>query len=161
MTAVAHPEALTAGEGRALFRSSASLPTTGSSAAYTQANLISVAADWTYEVLLFCQRKPKPCPDLDVTDPRSFSTPLAVGADLRTDVPRCRVWENGELFDELAPPDFRDLVEEEPGDVPVFWANEVTPLAAVMASRPPFAITHARGVHADHRRTGCGLPPRC
>ena len=31
------------------------------------------------------------------------------------------------------------------GDVPVFWACGVTPQAAVMASRIPFAITHAPG----------------
>ena len=30
-------------------------------------------------------------------------------------------------------------------DVPVFWACGVTPQAALMASRPPFAITHAPG----------------
>ena len=32
-----------------------------------------------------------------------------------------------------------------PDDIPVFWACGVTPQAAVMASRPPFAITHAPG----------------
>jgi uncharacterized protein YcsI (UPF0317 family) len=29
--------------------------------------------------------------------------------------------------------------------VPVFWACGVTPQAALMASAPPFAITHAPG----------------
>ena len=33
----------------------------------------------------------------------------------------------------------------EPGDVPVFWACGVTPQAAVMVSKPEFAITHAPG----------------
>ena len=33
----------------------------------------------------------------------------------------------------------------EPGEVPVFWACGVTPQAAVMASRVPFAVTHAPG----------------
>lgn len=46
---------------------------------------------------------------------------------------------------ELGEPDFGDAVEFEPGDVPVFWACGVTPQAALMASRPPFAITHAPG----------------
>nr|WP_248960810.1 DUF1445 domain-containing protein [Sphaerisporangium perillae] len=32
-----------------------------------------------------------------------------------------------------------------PGEVPVFWACGVTPQAAVMRSRPPFAIGHAPG----------------
>ena len=35
--------------------------------------------------------------------------------------------------------------EAHDGDVPVFWACGVTPQAALMASRPPFAITHAPG----------------
>jgi uncharacterized protein YcsI (UPF0317 family) len=36
-------------------------------------------------------------------------------------------------------------VRIEDGDVPVFWACGVTPQAALMESRPPFAITHAPG----------------
>ncbi|GAB2555418.1 putative hydro-lyase [Kribbella endophytica] len=46
---------------------------------------------------------------------------------------------------DLAVPDFGEAVETQPGDVPVFWACGVTPQAALMASRPPFAITHAPG----------------
>ncbi|MGC4937470.1 putative hydro-lyase [Kribbella sp. DT2] len=46
---------------------------------------------------------------------------------------------------DLAEPDFGEPVETQPGDVPVFWACGVTPQAALMASRPPFAITHAPG----------------
>ena len=38
-----------------------------------------------------------------------------------------------------------EWVEAADGDVPVFWACGVTPQAALMASRPPFAITHAPG----------------
>ncbi|MDQ1012417.1 uncharacterized protein YcsI (UPF0317 family) [Streptomyces sp. V4I23] len=46
---------------------------------------------------------------------------------------------------DLDQPDFGDPVAAEPGDVPVFWACGVTPQAALMVSRPPFAITHAPG----------------
>jgi uncharacterized protein YcsI (UPF0317 family) len=46
---------------------------------------------------------------------------------------------------DLARPDFGDPVECAEGDVPVFWACGVTPQAALMASRPPFALTHAPG----------------
>lgn len=42
-------------------------------------------------------------------------------------------------------PDFGDAVEIRPGEIPVFWACGVTPQAAVMQSRPPFAIGHAPG----------------
>ncbi|MCP2167828.1 putative hydro-lyase [Goodfellowiella coeruleoviolacea] len=46
---------------------------------------------------------------------------------------------------DVATPDFGDAVRFEPGDVPVFWACGVTPQAALMASKLPFAITHAPG----------------
>ncbi|WP_347919429.1 putative hydro-lyase [Paracoccus marcusii] len=46
---------------------------------------------------------------------------------------------------DLQRPDFGDPVPVGPGQVPVFWACGVTPQAAVMASKPPFAITHAPG----------------
>jgi 4-hydroxy-2-oxoglutarate aldolase len=42
-------------------------------------------------------------------------------------------------------PDFGDSVPINDGEVPVFWACGVTPQAALMASKPPFAITHAPG----------------
>ncbi|GIH64762.1 putative hydro-lyase [Microbispora siamensis] len=46
---------------------------------------------------------------------------------------------------DLATPDFGDPVEVRDGELPVFWACGVTPQAAVMRSRPPFAIGHAPG----------------
>lgn len=42
-------------------------------------------------------------------------------------------------------PDFGDRVTIKEGEVPVFWPCGVTPQAALMASKPPFAITHAPG----------------
>jgi uncharacterized protein YcsI (UPF0317 family) len=48
-------------------------------------------------------------------------------------------------IEDLGRPDFGDPVDAAPDDIPVFWACGVTPQAAVMASRPPFAITHAPG----------------
>ncbi|WP_439422964.1 putative hydro-lyase [Saccharothrix sp. HUAS TT10] len=48
-------------------------------------------------------------------------------------------------IEDLDRPDFGDRTEPHAGDVPVFWACGVTPQAAVMASKPPFAITHAPG----------------
>lgn len=40
-------------------------------------------------------------------------------------------------------PDFGDPVTLRHGEIPVFWACGVTPQAAVMASRVPFAVSHA------------------
>ena len=42
-------------------------------------------------------------------------------------------------------PDFGDAVTIRPGEIPVFWPCGVTPQAALMAAKPPFAITHAPG----------------
>jgi uncharacterized protein YcsI (UPF0317 family) len=42
-------------------------------------------------------------------------------------------------------PDFGDSVTIREGEVPVFWACGVTPQAALMKTRPPFAISHAPG----------------
>lgn len=91
------PSAMSPGVARAGFRAGVAAPTSGWADGYTQANMISVPSDWAYDVLLFCQRNPKPCPVLDVTDAGSASTELARGADLRTDLPRYRVWREGRL----------------------------------------------------------------
>lgn len=56
------------GDARAAFRDGLSVPTCGWCTHYAQANLIAVPGDWAYDVLLFCQRNPKACPLLDVTD---------------------------------------------------------------------------------------------
>jgi uncharacterized protein YcsI (UPF0317 family) len=236
-------------QARLRYREGLAASTSGVAPGFTQANLVVLPRDWAFDMLLFGQRNPRPVPLLDVTDPGSYRTTLALGADLRTDLPRYRVWQDGELVDELsdvvglwdnnvvafligcsfsfeaalldagvpvrnieqhrnvsmyrtnlecrpagrlsgplvvsmrpipaalvvtavqitdrmpqvhgAPvhvgdpaslgiadlafPDFGDAVHLADGDVPVFWACGVTPQAALMASRPPFAITHAPG----------------
>src|SRR3989442_15518191 len=76
-------------------------PTPGLAPGYVQANLVVVPRELAFDFLLFCQRNPKPCPVLDVTDPGSPEPRLvAPGADLRTDLPRYRVYQNGDLVGE-------------------------------------------------------------
>lgn len=76
-------------------------PTPGLALGFVQANLVIVPRDLAFDFLLFCQRNPKPCPLLDVTEPGSAEPRfVATGADLRTDLPRYRVYQNGELVDE-------------------------------------------------------------
>src|SRR5437870_9775649 len=78
-------------------------PTPGLALGYVQANLVVVPRDLAFDFLLFCQRNPKPCPLLDVTDPGSAAPRLvAPDADLRTDVPRYRVFQRGTVVDEPA-----------------------------------------------------------
>lgn len=47
---------------------------------------------------------------------------------------------------DLDQPDYGNPVILADGDVPVFWACGVTPQAVVLASKVPFAITHAPGL---------------
>ena len=86
---------------RSRFREGLVATTAGWCDGYVQANLIAVPADWAYDMLLFAQRNPKPCPVLDVTEPGSAATELAPGADLRTDLPAYRVYVSGELSAEV------------------------------------------------------------
>jgi uncharacterized protein YcsI (UPF0317 family) len=48
-------------------------------------------------------------------------------------------------IDDLDTPDYGDPPVLAAGDVPVFWACGVTPQAAVVDARLPFAIAHAPG----------------
>jgi uncharacterized protein YcsI (UPF0317 family) len=47
------------------------------------------------DFLQFCQSNPKPCPLLGMSEAGSPEVPaLGAGLDIRTDLPRYRVWES-------------------------------------------------------------------
>lgn len=76
-------------------------PTSGLAPGYVQGNLAILPRDWAEEFLRFCQANPKPCPLLGMSEPGSPAVPvLGRDLDIRTDIPRYRVWENGELAGE-------------------------------------------------------------
>ena len=91
----ADPADLSPAAARALFRAGLVAPTAGWSAGYAQANLIIVPKAQAFDVLLFAQRNPKPCPILGVLDAGETSSALLAGGDIRTDVARYVVYENG------------------------------------------------------------------
>lgn len=65
---------------------------------YVQANLAIVPKDLALEFFTFCLRNPKPCPVLDVTEPGSpHPLLMAPEADLRTDLPKYRIYRDGKL----------------------------------------------------------------
>ena len=87
-------------------------PTSGLARGHVQTNLVVLPEDYAFDFLKFCVRNPKPCPVLEVTDAGSPEPAvMAPGADLRTDVPRYRVYKKGELVDE--PADIRDYWTED------------------------------------------------
>src|SRR2546428_305012 len=78
---------------------------------FVQANLAVLPKEQAYDFLLFCQRNPRPCPLIEVTDVGSPEpVGVAPGADLRTDIPRYRIYRDGVLADEVtdATPYWRD-----------------------------------------------------
>jgi uncharacterized protein YcsI (UPF0317 family) len=88
-------------------------PTPGLAIGFVQANLVVVPRDLAFDFLLFCQRNPRPCPLLDVTEPGSpVPAGIAPNADLRTDCPRYCVYRDGELIDE-------------PTDILAYWRDDL------------------------------------
>jgi uncharacterized protein YcsI (UPF0317 family) len=73
-----------------------------------QGNVVILPRALADDFLRFCQRNPKPCPLLAISEPGDPMLPsLGADIDIRSDVPRYRVWRHGELVDE--PTDVRAL----------------------------------------------------
>src|SRR5437588_2901065 len=70
-------------------------PTAGLARGFVQANLVALPRALAYGFLPFAVRTPRPLPLLDVADPGTTIPTCAPTADLRTDIPRYWVFENG------------------------------------------------------------------
>ena len=80
--------------------------TAGVAPGYVQGNLAILPDRLAGDFLRFCQLNPKPCPLLAASATGDHRLPtLAEDLDIRTDLPRYRVFRNGELIDE--PTDIR------------------------------------------------------
>jgi len=72
-----------------------------------QGNLVILPKDWAMDFLRFCRANPQPCPVLDVSEVGDPMMPkLGKDVDIRTDLPKYRVFRHGELCDEVT-----DIVE--------------------------------------------------
>lgn len=75
--------------------------TAGLAPGFVQGNLVVLPADVAGEFLRFCQRNPKPCPLIAMSEPGEARIPaLGEDVDLRTDLPSYRVWRDGALVGE-------------------------------------------------------------
>src|ERR1700748_273359 len=75
--------------------------TSGLAPGFVQANLVVLPAREAEDFLRFCNRNPKPCPIVGLSEKGSPLIPdLGRDLDIRTDLPRYRVWEHGELVAE-------------------------------------------------------------
>jgi uncharacterized protein YcsI (UPF0317 family) len=82
--------------------------TSGLAPAHVQGNVVILPRADAEDFLRYCQRNPRPCPLLAMSEPGDWRLPrLGADLDIRSDVPRYRVWRDGELVDE--PSDVRAL----------------------------------------------------
>ncbi|MGH3513509.1 MAG: putative hydro-lyase [Pseudonocardiaceae bacterium] len=120
-------------------------PTPGLALGYVQANLVVVPRDLAFDFLLFCQRNPKPCPLLEVIEAgQTEPTATAPGADVRTDLPRYRVYRNGELVDE-------------PTDLLSYWRDDLVTFLIGCSFTFENALLQA-GVPIRHIEEGVNVP---
>ncbi len=78
-------------------------PTAGLAPGFVQGNLVILPQELAGDFLRFAQANPKPCPVIGVSEPGAWSIPaLGANLDVRSDLPRYRVWRRGELVDEPA-----------------------------------------------------------
>lgn len=120
-------------------------PTANLAPGHVQANLAilpkALAADFT----LFCLRNPKSCPLVAVSEPGETAIE-ALGADLdiRTDVPRYRVWRHGALVDEVS-------------DISSYWRDDLVTFAIGCSFSFEEALI-ADGIDVRHISQGRNVP---
>jgi uncharacterized protein YcsI (UPF0317 family) len=104
----------TPAQARALIRAGRwTSHTSGIAERHVQGNVVILPKRWADDFLLYCQRNPKPCPLLAVGEAGVAVLPrLGQGIDIRRDVPRYRVWRDGELVDE-------------PTDIAALWRDDL------------------------------------
>lgn len=77
-------------------------PTPGLASGYVQANLVVLPFSLAFEFLLYCQRNPKPCPILEVTEVGNPEARLiAKDSDIRTDLPKYYIYRHGILKEKV------------------------------------------------------------
>lgn len=134
--------AMSPAEARAAFRAGLRAPTSGCSAGWTQANLITLPREHAYDFLLFAQRNPRSCPVLDVTEPGEVSASIFAG-DLRTDLPAYRVYRDGECV-------------EERGEVSELWRDDLVSFLVGCSFTFESALLEA-GVPVRHVEAGSNV----
>lgn len=87
--------------------------TSGLASDHVQGNVVILPEALASDFLRYCQRNPKPCPLLAVSEPGQAQLPsLGADIDICTDLPRYRVWRDG-------------VVVDEPSDISTLWREDL------------------------------------
>ncbi len=120
-------------------------PTSGLCPGYAQANLVILPKDLAYDFLLFTQRNPKACPVLEVSDVGSrYLKKIAPESDIAKDIPKYRVYENGELTGEYT-------------DVSELWQDDFVSFLIGCSFSFESELIEA-GIEIRHNTEGCNVP---
>lgn len=119
--------------------------TSGMAPGKLQCNLAILPAANALDFLRFCQRNPKPCPVVGVSETGDPMLPtLGHDIDIRTDVPRYRVFRDGILGGEVT--DIADL-----------WADDLVTVALGCSFTFENALVRD-GIPVRHIETGVNVP---
>lgn len=137
---------LSAQEVRAAIRSGAYKGhTSGLAAGKLQCNLAILPERYALDFLRFCQRNPKPCPVVGVSDSGNpFLPTLGADIDIRTDVSKYRVFKDGALADEV-------------DDIQTLWAEDLVTVALGCSFTFENALLR-NGIPVRHMETGLNVP---
>ena len=120
-------------------------PTANVGAGLVQANLVILPEVHALDFARFCQRNPRPCPVLAISDTGSPDmAELGEDLDLRTDLPRYRIWRDGRLVDE-------------PDEIRAVWRDDLVAFALGCS----FSFDHAllaAGLNIRHIEQGRNVP---
>ncbi len=120
-------------------------PTAGMANGYAQANLAILPKELAFDFLLFCQRNPKPCPVLDVTEAGSPVPRLvAPDADIRTDIPKYRIYRDGEWVEEVT-------------DITEYWQEDLVAFLLGCSFSFESALMN-NGISIRHIEEECNVP---
>jgi uncharacterized protein YcsI (UPF0317 family) len=120
-------------------------PTSGLAPGYVQGNLAILPKAVAADFLRFCQLNPKPCPLIGMSAPGDWRVPeLGEDLDIRTDIPRYRVWKNGELVGE--PENLREA-----------WRDDLVSFVIGCSFSFEEALM-ADGIEIRHIARGCNVP---
>jgi uncharacterized protein YcsI (UPF0317 family) len=119
--------------------------TSGLAPGFVQGNLAILPQAMAGDFLRFCQINPKPCPLIGSSAPGDWRVPeLAADLDIRTDLPRYRVWKHGELV-------------EEPENLLKVWRDDLVVFVIGCSFSFEEALM-AEGIELRHITRGCNVP---
>ena len=108
--------------------------------------MILVPKEYAFDFLLFCNLNPRPFPVIDVTEAGNpHPKRVAPEADLRTDLPKYRVWKDGEYIDE-------------PTDITGYWREDLVGFLTGCSAGFQWALTAANVPYRNYGAYPTNIP---